>query len=124
MRRIKQSQLPAPPKKVEEIHPLFENEAVNQVYGKTMQKNDLEKSQFYRTTFTSSDFSYSLFASQRIIDLIENFPVEKRRFMMDATFKIVPKIYSQLLVIYFETPLKQVIVHFNRLGIHDRYFRL
>lgn len=31
--------------------------------------------------------------------------------MMDGTFKIVPKFFSQLLVIYFETPLKQVNVY-------------
>lgn len=108
MRRIKQSTMPAPPKKVEDIHACFDNEAVNEMYGRTKQKTNTEKNQFYRTTHICGEFAYSLFASERIIDLIQTYAVDKRRFMMDATFKIVPKMYSQLLVIYFETPSKQV----------------
>lgn len=113
MRRIKQQALPAPPTRIEEIHERFQNQHVNDLYGRTKNKLNPEKNQFYRTTYISDDFSYSLFASQRIIDLIQEYPVDKRRFMMDATFKIVPKMYSQVLVIYFETPTKQV-THYER----------
>lgn len=112
MRRYKKATMPSAPKKFEDIDAAFQNEAVNNVYGRTQQTSDTEKNQFYRTTFVSEDFSYSLFASQRIIDLIQEYPIEKRRYMMDATFKIVPKMYSQLLVIYFETPTKHVCVFF------------
>lgn len=112
MRRIRQTTMPAPPKKIEQIPELFQNPTVNNLYGRTKQKLNTEKNQFYRTTRICEEFAYSLFASQRIIDLIQDFPIEKRRFMMDATFKIVPKIFSQLLVIYFETPSKQVNLKF------------
>lgn len=63
MRRTKQTNLPAPPKKVEDIAASFENPIVNQVYGMTENKTNTEKNQFYRTTFVCDDFSYSLFAS-------------------------------------------------------------
>lgn len=107
MRRIKQSTMPAPPKKVEDIHACFDNETVNEKYARTKQKTNTEKNQFYRTTHICEEFAYT-FAWERIIDLIKTYAVDKRRFMIDATFKIVPKMYSQLLVIYFETPSKQV----------------
>lgn len=113
MRRVKKKLMPTPPTKIEDIHGSFENETVNNAYGRTKHKEDTEKNQFYRTTHVGDEFSYSLFASQRIIDLIDKYPVEKRRFMMDATFKIVPKMFSQLLVIYFETPTKHVSVNLS-----------
>lgn len=55
------------------------------------------------------DFGYSVFASQRIIDMIEqNYTEEQRKYAMDATFLVVPLLFFQLLIIYFETPTKQV----------------
>lgn len=103
--------MPPSPKDIQEIEGVFADETVNRVYGKTMHTDgDSVKNKFYRTTFTSDAFGYSVFASQRIIDLIKtNYAVANRKYLMDATFSVVPLLFMQLLIIHFETPTKQVI---------------
>lgn len=109
LRRIQSSTLPPSPKDIEEIEEAFENETVKRLYGQTMHTENVEKNTFYRTTYKCAEFGYSVFASQRIIDLIAaNFAEDKRKYLMDATFSIVPLLFMQLLIIYFETPTKQV----------------
>lgn len=109
LRRIASKTMPPAPKTIDQIGSTFANEHVNRLYGQTSHKSDTEKNQFYRTTHVSDEFAYSVFASQRCIELIEaHYPVNERRYTMDATFKIVPRLFYQLLIIYFETPTKQV----------------
>lgn len=108
LRRIKFATMPSPPKSIAEISEKFGNSDVKEQFGRTRHNENIEKNDFYRTTYVSDDFSYSVFASQRIIDIILTFEVDTRRYMMDATFKVVPSMFYQLLVIYFETPSKQV----------------
>ncbi|XP_055301598.1 uncharacterized protein LOC129568081 isoform X2 [Sitodiplosis mosellana] len=110
LRRIANKTMPAAPKTIDQIGTTFENEHVNRLYGQTLHKSDTEKNQFYRTTHVSDEYAYSVFASQRCIDLIEaHYQVNERRYNMDATFKVVPRLFYQLLIIYFETPSKQTV---------------
>lgn len=53
---------------------------------------------------SQQDIAYCIFSSQKSIKLIEeNILPVKRTFLMDATFKIVPRgCFTQLLVIYIE----------------------
>lgn len=107
LRRIAGKTLPAAPKTIDQIGIAFENEHVNQLYGFTSHRS--APTQFYRTTYVSDDFSYSVFASQRCIDLIKaHYTVMERKYTMDATFDVTPRLFYQLLIIYFETPSKQV----------------
>lgn len=109
LRRITSKTMPTAPKTIDQIESTFANDHVAKLYGQTSHKTNTEKNQFYRTTHVNDEFGYSIFASQRCIDLIEaNYPVNERRYNMDATFKVVPRLFYQLLIIYFETPTKQV----------------
>lgn len=106
--RIKAKVMPPPPNTIENIPVVFQNPEVMELFGRTKQKKNTEKNQFYRTTFVSALFAYTIFASQRVIDIINTFDESKRRFAMDGTFNVVPRLFKQLLIIYFCTPLKQV----------------
>lgn len=112
LRRIASKTLPAAPKTIEEIGKTFENSHVNRLYGQSLYEG--ENKQFYRTTHVSDAFAYSVFASQRSIDLIkDHYPENERKYCLDATFKVSPRLFYQLLIIYFETPSKQVLIHFT-----------
>lgn len=93
-----------------ELKEAFEKPNVMMLYGQTKHMTNTDKNQFYRTTFTSDAFSYCVFASERIIDMIKTRyeRTDERRYLMDATFKVVPRLFTQLLVIHFETPTKHV----------------
>lgn len=115
MDRIRSNAMPSPPKCIEEIENKFKHEEVKRLYGSTSHKENVHKNTFYRTTYVCPTFGYSVFASQRIIDLIKTYDVSDRKYLMDGTFKVVPKMFKQLLIIHFETPSKYVcfIISFN-----------
>lgn len=114
LRRIQQSTIPPSPKDIQGIEDAFANENVQRMYGQTMHTDNTDKNQFYRTTYTCAQFGYSVFASQRIIDLIKaNYAISQRRYLFDGTFNVVPLLFMQLLIIYFETPTKQVLIIFS-----------
>lgn len=76
-------------------------------YGMSLQNETdadaLPSSEFYKTTYKCKGFSYVVFASQNIVDSIAELSVEKRKFLMDATFKVCPYgIHNQLLVVHVE----------------------
>lgn len=64
----------------------------------------LEPKPFYETAFECKDFAYCIFASDNIIDGIQkHIPIEKRKYLMDATFKICPfGVFNQFLIVYIE----------------------
>lgn len=66
-------------------------------FGKTLSGNA-----FYKTAYSCTDFSYCVFASDDIIEMIKDrIPIENRQFLMDATFKICPfGLFKQILIIY------------------------
>lgn len=59
---------------------------------------------FFRFVHKCDTFSYCVFASQAIINKIEqNIDVQRRHYLMDATFKVVPLgEFNQFLIIHIE----------------------
>lgn len=57
---------------------------------------------FFKTAYECSLFSYCIFASDEIIEMYEDkIPLERRDFLMDATFKVCPfGPFNQLLIVY------------------------
>lgn len=74
-------------------------------YGMTKHDNiDMPSTPFYKQTYECKEFSYCIFASDNIINgIISNIPIDRRHYLMDATFKVVPfSPFRQLLIIYVE----------------------
>lgn len=113
LKKISNSTLPKSPTTFDEIVEAYKNQNVMDNFGTTLQNGSdddkLNSTEFYKTAYefkgtTKSSFSYVVFASQNIVNSIkERIAPQKRRFLMDATFKVCPYgIYNQLLVIYIE----------------------
>lgn len=106
--KITNKTLPPSPKTCEEIINVYKNENVMNSFGITLQdENDadaLPSTMFFKYAHESRSFSYVIFASDNIINSIQKkIPVSRRKFLMDATFKVCPfGMYNQLLVVYIE----------------------
>lgn len=59
---------------------------------------------FFKTAYECKSFPYVISSSDNIIKGIKtNIPVERRKFLMDATFTVCPLgPYNQLLIVYIE----------------------
>lgn len=59
---------------------------------------------FYRGVYRSDAFSYCVFASEAIIRMIDaNIEVQRRNYLLDATFKVCPLgEFNQFLIIHIE----------------------
>lgn len=91
-------------------------EQLQQSTDTDQQKEDVptQRKMFYKHTFESAAHSYCVFASDDIVDAIkEHIEPSKRRFYMDATFKICPVgNFKQLLILYIDF-MGQVRRHFS-----------
>lgn len=93
--------MPNSPKTPEEIVAAYQNDAIMKEYGMTVATGDAESAAFYRKVVSESRFAYCIFASSSIIEHIGTLPMDKRHYLMDATFHVVPYgDFSQLLVIH------------------------
>lgn len=51
----------------------------------------LKSKEFFKYAYSSKDFQYAVFASDNIIDGIKkHIPKDRRRYLIDATFKVCP----------------------------------
>lgn len=102
--RHKSSLLPPSPQTAADVQARFEENDVMQKYGRTLTNENELASDFYRGVHIGETFSFVVFASQKIVDaIVRNIPVEQRKYLMDATFKICPfGNFTQLLIIYIE----------------------
>lgn len=102
--RYKSADLPPSPHTAAELKASFEIPEIKERFGVSLMAENEIATDFFRGVHVGDDFSYAVFASQRIIDLIEkNIVVARRKYLMDATFKICPfGEFNQLLVIYIE----------------------
>lgn len=102
MRLHKTKKWPKAPSDCDDINKIFEDEDLLKEFGYT--KHDEHSTPFFRVAHKSTQFEYCVFASQRIIDLIQqHIPVDQRNISMDATFQIVPfGAFKQILILYVE----------------------
>lgn len=110
MMRIGAKNMPKSPTTSEGIEKVFLLENVMQHFGTA--KNAEDKT-FFKIVFKCDAFEYCVFASDRIIELIEKyFPdIAERRYLMEATFKIVPVgPYKQFLILYVELIDKVILI--------------
>lgn len=124
---------PPSPKTCEEIIEAFKKEDVKANYGMTLHdgtdEDKLQSTEFFKTAYECKAFSYCVFASENILNAVKKMPVHKRRFMMDATFKIVPfGMYNQFLVIYIEhlgetTPFLYVLMSRKTRRCYEHLFK-
>lgn len=102
--RLRRGAMPASPRNATDISESFANEDIMKEYGMTKTIGNVESTPFYRTCFTSPSFSYCVFASQRIIDVIQShLPPNQRDYYLDGTFKVVPfGEFNQLIIVHIE----------------------
>lgn len=95
--RIRGEGIPKCPSTSLEIKQLFEKDDFCQEFGVSKHVNK----PFYRDTIIEDDFSYSIFISPTIAEIIHKKP-KGRRYLIDGTFKTVPSCgFKQLLVIHY-----------------------
>lgn len=99
LQRIKNKQYPEIPKSCKEIEEVLKKPETFENFGHTLTK----KNQLYIGSEVNDKFSFHVFASISVIEFIkENISVDQRFYLIDGTFKIVPRKLSQLLIISIE----------------------
>lgn len=100
LHRIKDVNYPKAPKRGQQIKNAFENDQIMTEHGYNLSGN----ARLYIDTIISEKYTFCLFASINTINLIQtNIRPNRRNYLMDATFKIVPYgKFTQLLIIYIE----------------------
>lgn len=101
LQSIRANSLPAAPKTAADICVAFTYSGVLDEFGKSHHN---EKRFFFRKSYEHKDFSYCVFASDTIIELINaNIPVQDRQYLLDDTLKVFPRgVFKQFLVVYVE----------------------
>lgn len=103
-----------------EIAEAFEESAVFETYGTSLQTKDLdgndliEKYDFFDQIVENKKktFSFCVFSSKVTLELIKrDIPIQDRHILMDATFRIVPVgPFKQLLIIYIRKHHKVIFM--------------
>lgn len=102
MQKIVSKNLVTSPKNAVQVVEAFNLENVWNDFG--LSKDDSNPRTFFTAAITEETYSFCLFSSLKTVDLIkENISPQKRTYLVDGTFKIVPYgCFKQLLVIYVE----------------------
>lgn len=93
--------LPKSPTTCAELRDAYLNEIIMNLYGYTKSSN---KKIFFKYSYESTQFSYCIYVSEKVITLMTiHLEVKDRNFLIDAKFKVCPFGESkQLLIIYIE----------------------
>ncbi|XP_062141719.1 uncharacterized protein LOC133849565 [Drosophila sulfurigaster albostrigata] len=99
LQRKRQPFLPKSPITPEDVRDAFNDENIMNRFGMT--KGNFPKV-FFKKLYASSSFAYCVFASDKVITLMQaNIEEQNRHFLIDATFKVCPfGDFKQLLLIY------------------------
>lgn len=90
---------PDSPKTVSEILAYFDHESIQLTTGKTL-RGDEEATLFFKHAFENKDFSYCIFVSDDVVEIINTIPSDRRLYFTDGTFKVCPTgPFAQLMVI-------------------------
>lgn len=96
---LKNTNTPKWSQSIESLCQQFNRIDIMQSHGKTLD----EKDNLYFETVLEDDFAFSIFVSKAAIRMVERYiPQEQRFYVLDATFRIVPKPFYQLLIISIE----------------------
>lgn len=101
LRRYKNEAFSASPKSGEELIAVFQKKSIMAAFGYSKHENP---KQLYKDTIMDGDkYVCTFLVSEAIVELIKtNIDLNRRKYMMDATFKIVPVgIFKQLLIIIY-----------------------
>lgn len=97
--RLRDKKYPKRPTSHSELQDSFKNPEVLNEYGRTLD----DSNKLYVGSIVEENYSFHSFASLATIDLIqEHIPPEQRKYLIDGTFSIVPKMCYQLLIIAVE----------------------
>lgn len=99
LRKNKNEIYPKIPKTPKQVRKILNKPYIQKEFCRTLD----EEEAFYVDTIIESKYSFSVFASHKIISFIKAYiePCE-RNYLMDGTFKIVPRQYTQLFIISIE----------------------
>lgn len=97
--RYKNKSYPHIPRTSEEIAAELKKPDIQAQFGKTLNNGD----KFYVDSVVTKRYSFHLFASFAVINFIKkNISPHQRFYMMDGTFRVIPKKFNQLLIISIE----------------------
>lgn len=97
LQRIRNDGMPKNPNTPQELKLMFDEDNFFSEFGKS---KHIDKP-FYRGTVIENDFSYAIFVSPTISEIIGKKPND-RRYLIDGTFRTVPSCgYKQLLVVHY-----------------------
>lgn len=97
--RLRDRKYPPRPSTNEEFEVMFKDPKILAEYGKTLNKERI----LYIGSVIEEEFSFHVFASLATIEVIEkNISPEQRKYLMDGTFRMVPRAFKQLLIIAIE----------------------
>lgn len=97
--RIKNAKYPKLPKNIQDIQKAFEDPQIRKDFGLTLDRKD----ELYVGIGSESGNKFLVFSSRKSMKIIEeHISLSKRNYLIDGTFKIVPRQFYQLLVISTE----------------------
>lgn len=89
LQKTKRSQIPKSPQNAKDILDAFKIASVRDQFGRTMRKDEKDRSDFFRGAVDGDGFSFCVFASEDIIKATEKvIPENKRKFFADGTFAV------------------------------------
>lgn len=98
--RLRDKRYPKRPSTDEEIQKAFENDDISAEFGQTLDKR---RPLYAGSVVEKNNYAFYVFASFGIIEMVKkHIPPDQRKFLMDGTFKIVPRRFRQLLIIAIE----------------------
>lgn len=96
--RLKNGEYPKNIKACEEIRDMFTRSDIREKFGLTYD-NDAK---FYIETVVNDDYAFTVFASEFVINTVNEHIHGERKYLMDATFDCIPEAFYQLLIISIE----------------------
>ena len=108
------------PQTAVEVTAAFQMEEIWNKFG--LSKSD-DPRPFFKACIKEPDFAYCIFSSEKIINIIKEYiPPSKRKYLVDATFKIVPQgCFKQLLILHVDYFDEKVSMQFLHLVL--KYFK-
>lgn len=99
LNRLKSKKHPPIPSSLEKTRDVLNTKANLVKYGNTLDR----KNKFYVDTVVAEAYTFTIFVSFKTVNMIKRYikPAE-RRYLLDGTFKIRPKLFYQLLIIAIE----------------------